>query len=71
MTESEIAGWHHWLNGHGFEQALGDGEGQGSLACCSSWGRKVPDMTELLWDEDDTPWAWTCVIMGKMTWWLS
>ena len=35
MTEDEMAGWHHRLNGHEFEQALGDSEGQGSLACCS------------------------------------
>ena len=40
-----MVGWHHGLNGHEFEQALGDGEGQG---CCSPWGRKVSDMTELL-----------------------
>ena len=40
-TEDEMVGWHHRLNGHEFEQAQGDGEGQGSLACCSSWGRKV------------------------------
>ena len=33
-----MVGWHHQLNGHGFEQALGDGEGQGSLVCCSPWG---------------------------------
>ena len=38
--------WHHWLNGHEFEQILGDSEGQGSLACCSPWGRKESDMTE-------------------------
>ena len=37
MTEDEMVGWHHWLNGHEFEQAPGDGEGQGSLACCSPW----------------------------------
>ena len=36
MTENEMVGWHHRLNGHEFERALGDGEGQGSLACCSS-----------------------------------
>ena len=48
MTEEEIVGWHHRLNGHEFEQALGDGEGQGSLACCSLWGHKESDMTELL-----------------------
>ena len=40
MTEEEIVGWHHQLNGHEFEQALGDGDGQGSVACCSPWGRK-------------------------------
>ena len=38
MTEDEMVGWH--LNGHEFEQAPGDGEGQGSLACCSPWGHK-------------------------------
>ena len=37
MTEDEMAGWHHRLNGHEFEQTQGDSEGQGSLACCSSW----------------------------------
>ena len=40
MTEDEMVGWHHWLNGHEFGQAPGDGEGQGSLACCSTWGHK-------------------------------
>ena len=45
MTEDEMAGWHHRLNGHEFEQGLGDGEGQGSLACCSPWGCKKLDMT--------------------------
>ena len=45
-TEDGVVEWHHWLNGHEFEQALGDGEGQGSLACCSPWGRKESDMTE-------------------------
>ena len=39
-TEDEIVGWHHRLDGHEFEQAPGDGEGQGSLACYSPWGRK-------------------------------
>ena len=38
MTEYKMVGWHHQLNGHEFEQAPGDGEGQGSLACCSPWG---------------------------------
>ena len=45
-TEDEIVGWHHRLNGHEFEQSLGDGEGQGSLACCDSWGSKESDTTE-------------------------
>ena len=48
MTEGEMVGWHHWLNGHEFDQVLGDGEGQGSLVCCSPWGCKELDMTEQL-----------------------
>ena len=52
MTEDEMAGWHHQLNGHEFEQALGVGEEQGSLAFCSPWGHKESDMTERLnWTE--------------------
>ena len=47
-TEDEMVGWHHWLNEHEFEQMLGDGEGQGSLACCHPWGCKDSDMTEWL-----------------------
>ena len=46
MTEDEMVGWHHQLNEHEFEQALGDGEGQESLVCCSPWGRKEWDMIE-------------------------
>ena len=46
MTDDEMDGWHHRLNGHVFEQALGDGEGQGRLACCGSWGLKELDTTE-------------------------
>ena len=46
MTEDEMVGWQHQLNGHEFEQALGVDDGQGSLACCSPWGRKESDMTE-------------------------
>ena len=45
MTEDEMVGWHHLLNGHEFEQILRDSEGQGSLACCSPWGHKESDMT--------------------------
>ena len=39
-TEDEMVGWHHQLNGHEFEQAPGDGEGQGSMACYNPWGPK-------------------------------
>ena len=48
MTEDEMVGWHHRLNGHEFEQVPGDGEGQGNLVCCSPRGRKELDMTERL-----------------------
>ena len=48
MTEDEMVRWHHHLNGHELEQALGVGDGQGSLACCSPWGHKELDMTEQL-----------------------
>ena len=47
-TEDEMVGWHCQLNGHEFEQTLGDGDGQGSLACCSLWGCKELDTTERL-----------------------
>ena len=46
MPEDEMVGWHHRLNGHESEQALGVGDGQGSLACCSPRGRKELDMTK-------------------------
>ena len=46
--EDEMVGWYHWLNGHECEQTLGAGDGQGSLACCSPWGRKESDRTERL-----------------------
>ena len=48
MTEDEMVGWHHWLDGHEFEQAPGVGDAQGSLACCSPWVCKELDMTEKL-----------------------
>ena len=43
MTEDEMVGWHHWLNGHEFEQTQIGSEGQGSLVCCSPWGHKESD----------------------------
>jgi len=46
VTKDEMVGWHHRLSGHEFEQTLGDSEGQGRLACCSSWGCKGSDTTE-------------------------
>ena len=46
MTEDEMVGWHHQLNGHGFGKSLEVGHGQGGLAYCGSWGRKESDMTE-------------------------
>ena len=48
MTEDEMVGWHHQLDGREFEEVLGVGNGQGGLACCSSWGFKELDMTEQL-----------------------
>ena len=52
--EDEMVGWHHRLDGHEFEQALGVGYGQGGLACCDSWGHRESDMTE-----------WQTDLMGK------
>ena len=46
MTEDEMVGWHHQLDGHGFGQTPRVGDGQGGLVCCGSWGRKELDMTE-------------------------
>ena len=61
MTEDEMVGWHHQLNGQGFEQALGVDEGQGSLVCCSPCGRKEPDTTEWPnWTE-----LTTCLVPGR------
>ena len=46
VTEDEMVGWYHPLNGHEFEETPGDGEGQGNLACCSLWGHQESDTTE-------------------------
>ena len=64
MTEDEMVGWHHWLDGHECEQALGVGDGQGSVACCSPWGHKESDTTEWLNNKHNVPCeslVWTCV----------
>ena len=55
MIEDEIIGWHHQLNGHEFEQALEDDEGQGTLMCCSSQGRKELNTTQ---QESESVTAW-------------
>ena len=52
MTEDEMVGWHHRLKGHEFEQAPGVGDGRESLVCCSPWGRKESDTTELNWKQE-------------------
>ena len=59
--EDEMVGWHHRLNGHEFEWAPGVDDGQGSLACCSPWGRKDSDVTERL--------NWTELNPGLWAWW--
>ena len=52
MTEDEMVGWYHWLDGHEFEWTPGNGDGQGGLACCDAWGHKESDVTEwLIWTE--------------------
>ena len=61
-TEDEMVGWHHPLNGHKFEQAPGDSEVQGSLACCSPWGHKESDMTESLNNNRQNTF-WNCKIL--------
>ena len=70
MTENEMVGWHDRLNGHEFEQALGVGDGQGGLACCSPWGRKESEMTEgLNWTELNwTALHWPRIYQIRNTW---
>ena len=54
--QDEMVGWHHWLDGHEFEQVLGVGDGQGGLVCCSPWGLKWLDTTERLnWTDWGSP----------------
>ena len=64
MTEDEMVGWYHQLNGHGFGWALGVGDGQGGLACCGSWSHRESDTTEWLnWTEVRIP-AISCVTLN-------
>ena len=70
MTEDEMAGWHHWLDGRESEWTPGDGDRQGGLVCCNSWGRKKSDTTERLnWTEwlGLTSWEW-CQCLSSPTW---
>ena len=62
-----MVGWHHRLNGHKCEQTLGDSEGQGSLECCSPWGRQESDTTEQLNNKGVGGWhgLWACVSLGR------
>ena len=55
MTEDEMVGWHHQLNGHEFDQAPGDGEGQGRLVCCSPCGHRESDTIEQLTEQRQIP----------------
>ena len=59
-----MVGWHHQLHGCEFEQTVGDDEGQGSLACCSPWGRKESDMTEQLHNSQNH-WDHPCSLIKK------
>ena len=63
-TEDEMAGWHHWLNGCESQWTPGDGDGQGGLACCDSWGRKESDTTVR---QNWTDWGMFCLIMTLLT----
>ena len=65
MTEDEMAGWHHQLDGHEFEWTLGVGDGQGGLTCCNSWGHKESDTSERLnWTELKTKPLWADKILN-------
>ena len=71
MTEDEMVGWHDRLNGHEFEQALGDGEGQGGLVCCSPWGHKELDITDWLNRNKNKSWlehSSCCCLVGWLHW---
>ena len=64
MAEDKMVGRHHLLNGHEFEQTLGDGEGQGGVSCCSPWGRKESGMTWWLNNNNNTGWMWCWAFMN-------
>ena len=69
-TEDEMVGRHHWLNGHEFEQAPGDGEGQGRLARCSPWGQKELDTTEQLSNNGSLSIIYTHSLLANILHWM-
>ena len=72
-TEDEMAGWHHWLDGCESEWTLGDGDGQGGLACCNSWGCKELDTTErteLNWTDVEVCSFYSCFLEGFYDKWI-
>ena len=71
-TKEKMVRWHRRLNGHKFEQTPGDSEGLGSLACCSPWGGKEPDMTERLGNKQQQPIRWGGKIDLQLAflWWI-
>ena len=70
MTKDEMIGWHRQLNEYEFEQAPGDGEGQGCLVCCSTWGHKMLDTTEQL-NNNNSLWTKCDYIISSKTAWKS
>ena len=70
MTEDEMVGWHHWVNGHEFEWTPGAGDGQGGLVGCSPWGDRVGHdwATKLNWTENTLLYS---MILGKKYFWRS
>ena len=64
MTEDELIGWHHRLNGHEFEQTLGGGEGQGSLVCCSLWGCRVGHNLATKQQHNNIIYMYVCTIIS-------
>ena len=68
MTENEMVGWHHWFNGHEFEQTLEVGDGQRSLVCCSPWGHKESDTIEWLnWVISSLKWSSVKIVSKNLT----
>ena len=68
MTDDEMAGWHHWFDGHEFKWTPGAGDGQGCLACCSSWGRKELDTTER---QNWTELNWCSISINWLNSWMT